>query len=136
MYTHLGNSDVYVCVCRCFSGVRISQVCRLEDEEVTRMPPVRWGGKIGQTMFDKCRLQTADGHGQFSMRAAQARRSLLLVPRADLQLAASGFPGLHAVLSGLRNDRAGRAPARTINPERKLIRVVCLEKLVRSGLMP
>ena len=93
MYTHVGNSDMFVCVCRC-SGVRFSQVCRLEDEEVTRMPPVRGGGEIGQTMFNKCRLQAADGDGQPSVRAAQARRSLLSVPRADLQLAAGGFPGL------------------------------------------
>ena len=92
-----------MCVCARFRsslGVRISQVCRPEDEEVARVPPVRGGCEIGQTMFNKCRLQAADGHGQPSVRAAQARRSLLSVPRADLQLAAGGFPGRNAVLSG------------------------------------
>ena len=44
-----------MCVCMCarfrrYLGVRISQVCRLEDEEVTRMPPLRGGGEIGQMM--------------------------------------------------------------------------------------
>ena len=110
MYTHFGNSDVCVCArFRSSLGVRISQVCRPEDEEVARVSPVRGGCEIGQTMFNKCRLQAADGHGQPSVRAAQARRTLLSVPRADLQLAAGVFPGRNAVLSGLRNHRAKRA---------------------------